>query len=126
MRKDSVKYIRINEELQKELSLLIQQEVKDPRIDALASVSKVEVTTDLKMAKVYVTVLAEDKKESTMKGLKNAASFLRSRLAKNLNLRNTPELFFYLDESYEKGLYMSNLIDEVTKGIREEDDGETE
>lgn len=126
MRKDSVKYIRINEELQKELSLLIQQEVKDPRIDTLASVSKVEVTTDLKMAKVFVTVLAEDKKESTMKGLKNAASFLRNRLAKNLNLRNTPELFFYLDESYEKGLYMSNLIDEVTKGIREEDDGETE
>lgn len=122
MRKDSVKYIRINEELQKELSRLIQQEVKDPRIDTLASVSNVEVTTDLKTAKVFVTVLDADKKEATMKGLKNAASFLRSQLAKNLNLRNTPELFFFLDESYEKGLYMSKLIDEVTKDLK--DDGE--
>lgn len=122
MRKDSVKYIRINEELQKELSRLIQQEVKDPRIDTLASVSRVEVTTDLKTAKVFVTVLAKDKKDATMKGLKNAASFLRSQLAKSLNLRNTPELFFYLDESYENGLYMSKLIDEVTKDLKDDED----
>lgn len=119
MRKDSVKYIRINEEIQKELGRLIQQEVKDPRIDTLASVSRVEVTTDLKTAKVFVTVLAEDKKEATMKGLRNAGSFLRSQLAKNLNLRNTPELFFHLDESYENGLYMSKLIDEVTKDLKD-------
>lgn len=121
MRKDSIKYIRINEEIQKELGILIQQEVKDPRIDPLASVSRVEVTTDLKTAKVYITVLDEDKKEATMKGLKNASSFLRSQLAKTVNLRNTPELFFYLDESYEKGLYMSKLIDEVTKDLKEDE-----
>lgn len=124
MRKDSVKYLRINEELKEELSRLIQQEVKDPRIDSLASVSHVEVTTDLKTAKVFVTVLSQEKKEATMKGLKNAAPFLRSQLAKNLNFRNTPELFFYLDESYENGLYMSKLIDEVTKDLKDNGDEE--
>lgn len=120
MRKDSIKYTRINEQLLQELSKLISQEVKDPRVDSLASVSRVEVTTDLKEAKVFVSVLAPDKKESTIRGLKNAASFLRSQLAKNLNLRNTPMLYFYLDESYEQGLYMSTLIDQVTGNTKED------
>lgn len=122
MRKDSIKYTRINEQIMQELSKLISMEVKDPRVDSLASVSRVEVTTDLKEAKVFISVLASDKKESTIKGLKNAASFLRSQLAKNLNLRNTPMLYFYLDESYELGLYMSNLIDQVTQNAKEDEE----
>lgn len=122
MRKDSIKYTRINEQIMQELSKLISMEVKDPRVDSLASVSRVEVTTDLKEAKVFISVLASDKKESTIKGLKNAASFLRSQLAKNLNLRNTPMLYFYLDESYEQGLYMSNLIDQVTRNAKEDEE----
>lgn len=112
MRKNSVKNIRINQEVQKELSIIIQRELKDPRIDPLASVSDVEVAPDLKTAKVYISVLGdESKKKSTMAGIKNAAAFLRSQLARRLNLRNTPELRFILDDSVEYGMKIESLLD---------------
>lgn len=111
MRKNSIKNTRINQEVQKELSNLILFEVKDPRIAPMTSVSDVEVAPDLKSAKVFISVLGDASvKDATMKGLKNAASFLRSSLAKNLNLRNTPELRFILDESLEYGMHMNELI----------------
>jgi len=114
MRKNSVKMIRINREFQRELSSLIAMEVKDPRVSPMTSVVSVDVAPDLKTSKVYISVLGDEKSQhDTLKGLKNAASFLRSQLAHNLNLRNTPELTFIVDQSIEYGVNMSQRIEEV-------------
>ncbi len=114
MRKNSVKMIRINREFQRELSSLISMEVKDPRISPVTSVVSVEVAPDLKTSKVYISVLGDkEAQHNTLEGLKSAASFLRSQLAHNLNLRNTPELHFYVDQSIEYGVNMSHKISEV-------------
>ena len=116
MRKNSIKNTRINGEVQKVLSNLISREIKDPRINPMTSVVSVDVAPDLKTAKVYISVLGdEESKEATRQGLKSAASFMRGQLAKTLNLRNTPELTFIIDNSIEYGVNMSKLIDEVNK-----------
>ena len=126
MRKNSVKNIRVNEAVRQELSMLISREVKDPRVDMMTSVTRVIVATDLKTCKVYISVFGDDeKKEETMAGLKSSEGFLRRMLAKNLNLRNTPELQFILDGSIEYGMHMSQLIDQLE--FRDGDaDGETD
>ncbi|NLJ96184.1 MAG: 30S ribosome-binding factor RbfA [Clostridiales bacterium] len=114
MRKNSKKNTRINGEVKKELSVLITREIKDPRINPLTSVLDVEVAPDLKTAKVYVSVMGDDEsRKTTLQGLKSAAPFMRSQLARNLNLRNTPELTFIMDNSIEYGINMSKLIDEL-------------
>ena len=114
MRKNSVKMIRINREFQRELSSLISMEIKDPRVSPVTSVVSVEVAPDLKTSKVYISVLGDaESQKNTLEGLKSAASFLRSQLAHNLNLRNTPELHFYVDQSIEYGVNMSHKISEV-------------
>ena len=118
MRKNSIKNTRINMEVQRELSKVISQEMKDPRIDPMTSVIAVEVSPDLKQAKVFVSVFESDeKKQATLEGLKSAAPFIRKHLASTINLRNTPELHFYMDETIEYGVNMSKLIDEVTKDL---------
>lgn len=120
MRKNSNKSIRINGEVQKELSNIIRGEIKDPRISSLTGVTDVEVTPDLKLCKAYISVLGDEQaQKDTMEGLKSAEGFIRSRLAKNLNLRNTPELKFILRQSIEYGVNMSKLIDEVTRPLHE-------
>lgn len=122
MRKNSIKNTRINGEVQKELSTIISREIKDPRIHPMTSVVHVEVAPDLKTAKVYISVLGdEESKMSTLKGLKSAASYMRGQLAKSLNLRNTPELIFVIDNSIEYGVHMSRLIEEVNKNIPVDD-----
>ena len=114
MRKNSVKNIRINSEVQREMSSIIRDDLKDPRIHPMTSVMAVEVTPDLKFAKIFVSVLGNDEeKEKTMEGLKKSASFARHQLAKRMNLRNTPELTFVLDTSIEYGVTMSKKIDEL-------------
>lgn len=114
MKKNSVKNIRINSEVQREMSQIIREEIKDPRVHPMTSVIAVEVTPDLKFAKVFVSVLgSEEEKEKTMEGLKKSASFARGQLARRMNLRNTPELTFILDHSIEYGVAMSKRIDEV-------------
>lgn len=123
MRKNSIKNTRINGEVQKELSTLISREIKDPRINPMTSVVAVEVSPDLKSAKVYISVLGDqESKDSTLRGLKSAASFMRGQLARTLNLRNTPELTFVIDNSIEYGVHMSKLIDEVNKNISDNQD----
>ena len=108
MRKNSIKYSRMNGEVQRELSKIISRDIKDPRIHPMTSVVSVDVTPDLKFAKVFVSVLGNDEdKEKTKKGLTSAASHIRSLLAKSLNLRNTPELTFFIDDSIEYGVNMS-------------------
>ena len=116
MRKNSVKNIRINSEVQREMSQIIREDLKDPRIHPMTSVMAVEVTPDLKFAKIFVSVLGDDEaKEKTMEGLKKSASYARNQLASRMNLRNTPELTFVLDNSIEYGVMMSKRIDEVNK-----------
>lgn len=98
--------------------MLINREIKDPRINPMTSVVHVEVSPDLKTAKVYISVLGdEESKKATLAGLKSASSFIRGQLARSLNLRNTPELTFVIDNSIEYGVHMSKLIDEVTGNL---------
>lgn len=114
MRKNSIKNTRINGEVKKELSILISREIKDPRINPMTSVVDVEVAPDLKTAKVYISVMGDDEsKKDTLQGLKSASSYMRGQLARTLNLRNTPELTFILDNTIEYGVNMARLIDEV-------------
>ena len=114
MKKNSVKNVRINSEVQRERSQIIRDGIKDPRVHPMTSVTGVEVTPDLKYAKVFVSVLgSEEDKEKTMEGLKKSASFARGQLARKMNLRYTPELTFVLDNSIEYGVNMSKRIDEI-------------
>ena len=127
MRKGSIKNIRINSEVHKELSQIISYEVKDPRINPFTSVTDVYVAPDLKTCKVYISVMGEEEeKNKTMEGLNNAKGMIRSLLAKRLNMRNTPELTFILDESLDYGLKMSKLIDEVNAPLHEREENEGE
>ena len=135
MRKNSIKNIRINSEVQRELSNIIRTEVKDPRIHPMTSVVAVNVAPDLKSCKAYISVLgSEEAAKETLAGLKNAEGYIRRALAKSVNLRNTPEIKFILDQSIEYGVHMTRLIDEVVgeeageaeNGSEEETDGEEE
>ena len=101
---------------EKALSEIIRTELKDPRIHPMTSVVLVKVTPDLKYCKAYISVLAgEEQARDTIQGLKSAEGFIRTRLAKMVNLRNTPEVSFVLDQSIEYGVRMSRLIDEVAE-----------
>lgn len=116
MRKNSVKNTRINGEVLKELSNIIRSEIKDPRINPMTSVVAVEVAPDLKTCKAYISVLGDEKSQKdTITGLKSAEGYMRRQLARTVNLRNTPEIRFILDQSIEYGINMSKLIDEVTE-----------
>ena len=123
MRKNSIKNTRVNAEVQRELSNILRGGIKDPRVAPLTSVVAVEVAPDLKTCKAYISVLGDDKaKEDTIAGLRSAEGYVRRLLAKNVNLRNTPEIQFVLDQSIEYGVTMSKLIDDVNRDIHEKDD----
>jgi ribosome-binding factor A len=125
MRKNSIKNTRINGEVQRELSLIISREIKDPRINPMTSVVAVEVAPDLKTCKAYISVLGDEKsQQDTLAGLKSAVGYIRRELARTINLRNTPEIRFVLDQSIEYGVNMSKLIDDVTGGSSEDDEND--
>ena len=125
MRKNSIKNTRINGEVQKELSNIIHNEIKDPRIHPMTSVVSVEVAPDLKSCKAYISVLGEEEaQKETLEALKNAPPYIRRQLAHSVNLRNTPEIFFILDQSIEYGVHMTRLIDEVVKDLEDENESE--
>ena len=111
-------------EVQRALSEIIHGEIKDPRIHPMTSVVAVEVTPDLKYCKAYISVLGDQEAEAaTVQGLKSAVGYVRRELARKVNLRNTPEVTFILDQSIEYGVKMSRLIDEVAqrdKALEEE------
>ncbi len=114
MRKNSVKNRRINDEVMRALATIIR-EIKDPRVSMMTSVMAVEVAPDLKNCKVWISVLGSDEEgKKTMEGLKSANGFIRGELARKVNLRNTPELHFLLDDSIAYGVDMAHRIDEVT------------
>ncbi|WP_125144287.1 30S ribosome-binding factor RbfA [Clostridium transplantifaecale] len=127
MRKNSIKNTRINSEVQRELSEIISRELKDPRIHPMTTVISVEVTPDLKFCKAYISVLGnEEAGKDTIQGLRSAVGFIRTQLARRINLRNTPELTFILDQSIEYGVNMTRLINEVTAGLSDETQTEEE
>ena len=114
MRKNSNKNKRINGEVMKVISEALRYS-KDPRISPMTSVMDVEVAPDLKTCKVWVTVMGDDEDRArTAEGLKSAAGYVRSTLAKELNMRYTPEIRFIMDDSIEYAINMSRKIDEVT------------
>ena len=124
MRKHSVKNTRVNGEVQRVLAEIIRGEIKDPRISPWTSVVAVEVAPDLKSCKAWISVLGgEETREATLQGLKSAEGFIKMKLAKTINLRNTPDITFVMDQSIEYGVNMSRKIDEVIAkdGTREED-----
>ena len=121
MRKNSIKNTRINGEVQRELSRIISREIKDPRIAPMTSVVDAVVTSDLKQCKAYISVLGNnEEKEETMQGLNSAVGYIRRELAHSINLRNTPEITFILDDSIEYGVNMSKKIDELNHGSEHE------
>ena len=123
MRKRSPKNLRVSQEVARELSVIIRG-LKDPRIGLMTSVMDAEVAPDLKTCKVSVSVLGtEEEKAETMKGLESSRGFIRHELARILNLRNTPELSFTLDESIAYGVRMSKLIDDVISRDEEAEAG---
>lgn len=116
MRKRSIKNTRVNTEVQRELSNIIRGGIKDPRVAPWTSVVAVEVAPDLKTCKAYISVLGDEKaQDDTLEGLQSAEGYIRRELARTLNMRNTPEIRFILDQSIEYGVNMSRKIDEVTK-----------
>ena len=107
----------MNTEVQHELSNIIRN-VKDPRVAPWTSVVSVEVAPDLKTCKAYISVLGDEKaQQDTITGLKSAVGYIRRELARTLNMRNTPEITFVLDQSIEYGVNMSKKINEVTKDL---------
>lgn len=128
MRKNSVKNTRINGEVQRVLADIIRGGIKDPRVSPLTSVVAVEVAPDLKTCKAWISVFGEEKIiEDTLAGLNSAEGYIRGQLAKKMNLRNTPEIRFIMDQSIAYGVSMSKLIDDVNKNIPDrKEDGEND
>jgi len=115
MPKNQTRLNRIDEELRKEISNIISFELKNPDATGLISVTKVKVTPDLKYAKVYVSLLNSKNEEKTIEALKNSAGFIRSLIAKRINLRITPELVFEKDDSMEYGMKIESILKDLNK-----------
>ena len=123
MRKNSIKNTRVNTEVMHELSNILRGGIKDPRVAEFTSVVAVEVAPDLKTCKAYISVLGDEKAQAvTIRGLQSAEGYIRRELAHSLNLRNTPEIRFVLDQSIEYGVAMSKKIDDITKRQEKEEE----
>ncbi len=108
---------RISEEVKKEVSTIIQNELKDPRLPKMISVTAAEVTRDLRYAKIFISVLGDESdKKNAIEGLKSAAGYIRREIGQRLKLRYTPEMLFELDNSIERGVYLNKLINETLQG----------
>ncbi len=113
MAKNEARLSRINEELRKELSSILAYDLKNPNITGMLSVTKVKITPDFKYAKVYVSILNSKNIDKTMQGLKESSGFIRSKIAKSVNLRITPELVFELDDSLEYGARIEEILKDL-------------
>ena len=120
MRKNSIKNTRVNAEVQRELSNILRGGLKDPRVAPMTSVVAVSVAPDLKTCKAYVSVYGDEAaRRDTINGLQSAEGYIRRELARTLNMRNTPEITFVLDQSIEYGVNMGKKIDELTKNLKD-------
>lgn len=113
---------RINEELKREISNIINYEVKNSNVTGLISITKVKVTPDLRYAKVHVSIINSKNVKQTLLGLKAASGFIRSRVAEEVNLRITPELVFELDDSMVYGERIDNILKDIMKDIKPENE----
>ena len=119
-RKNTNRMDRVNEEFKRELSKIIDQDLKNPNITGLISVTKVKTSSDLKTARVSISIINSKSKKNTFEGIKNATGFIRTELAKRVNLRYTPELIFELDETMEYGQKIDNILKEIMPKNEEE------
>ncbi len=124
MQKNNNRFNRVEEEMKKEISNIIYNKLKNPDVTGLISVTKVKVTTDLKFAKVYVSILNAKNTKATLRGLKQSSGFVRSEVAKSINLRNTPEIIFELDDSMEYGAKIDSILKDIMKDVKPESEGE--
>ena len=115
---------RIASEIMREAERIIREDVSDPRTDCMFSITHVDVTRDLRYAKVYVSVYEQEKREPMMKALRSAAGFIRHHLGMRVQLRYTPELLFELDTTIEYGVHIASLINEVRKTEGSQSDDE--
>ena len=109
---------KIDEELRKEISSIISLELKNPKLTGLISVTKVKTTPDLRFAKVYVSMINEKNKKQNLAILKQSSGYIRSGIAKKINLRTTPELVFEFDESLEYGSRIDEILKDITKDLK--------
>ena len=123
-KKDSNRLNRIDEEMKKEISHIITYDLQDPNITGLISVTKVKVSGDLKYAKVYVSMLNAKDNKQVLAALKKSAGFVRTEVAKRINLRTTPEIIFIFDDSIEYGARIDTILKNVIKDIKPENKGE--
>ena len=119
-RKNSNRMDKINEELRKELSIIIDTDLKNPHITGMISVTKVKTSPDLRYARVYISLLNCKNVKETLDGLKSASGFMRTELARRVNLRYTPELRFEIDDSMEYGARIENILKEIIPNKDEE------
>ena len=119
--KNSNRFGRIDEEFKREISQIINYELKNPNVTGMISVTKVKVTTDLSYATVYVSILNSKNIKDTLAGLKKSSGYIRSELAKRINLRNTPEIIFELDDSIEYGAKIDSILKDIMKDIKKEE-----
>ena len=121
MRKNSIKNTRVNAEEKRELSNILRGGIKDQRVAPMTSVGAVEVAPDLKTCKAYISVFGDEKmQQDTIKGLQSAEGYIRRELARTINMRNTPEIKFIMDQSIEYGVNISRKIDEVTRDLNKD------
>ena len=111
---------KINEELRREISNIISLELKDPHLTGLISVTKVNTTPDFRYARVYVSMINEKSKKENLSILKQSSGYIRSAIAKRINLRTTPELVFEFDESLEYGSRIDEILKDITKDMKKE------
>ena len=121
-RNKDTRFGRIDEEYKKEISQIINYELKNPNVTGMISVTKVKVTTDLSYATVYVSILNSKDIKETLAGLKKSSGYIRSELAKRVNLRNTPEIIFELDDSIEYGAKIDSILKDIMKDIKKEEE----
>lgn len=113
---NKVRMTRVNDEILRAAAEIIGWEVKDPRIQSMVTVTKVDTTNDLKLCKIYVSIMGEpEQKEETLKGLSSSSGFIRSQLARKVNLRNTPELKFIVDDSLDISMKIDRMLHEINK-----------
>lgn len=124
MQKNNNRYERINEELKKEISHIIMYELKNPNVTGIISVTKVKVTPDLKYAKVYISILNADNIKETFSNIKKSSGYIRSEIAKRMNLRITPEIVFELDDSIEYGYKIDSILKDIMKDVKTQDNEE--
>lgn len=109
---------RISEEVKRELSNIILNELKDPRIPQLLSITNVKVTGDLRYAKVYVSIYGSDEEKSeAMDGLKSSTGFLKKEIGSRIKLRHVPELVFEIDTSIEYGAHIAEIINKINNEL---------